>query len=192
MKIFFRFFTILTLAGICGPIPAQTGKTAERENTDRETATPKEIKTQNKSSDNHDADQAIEKGNSELEWKLYSSEEYDKVRFVKPTIVLIMRDLCPGCQAARDSLWESREVVDKLKKHDIVLFTGNAKETESLDEEIRKKFGATDLPVTIIRDTGMADEPVLLYCFPKPDLLADKIDETLTERTSNELKAAAD
>ena len=110
----------------------------------------------------------VEKKTSlQLSWKTFSIKEFDRQRLTAPVLVAVMRDLCPGCKAARDKLWSDQQLRKAVVERKMVLFDGNASVDEDIAEAIRKKFDITKLPVVVIGDRKMTENFLIMPGIPK-------------------------
>jgi len=119
------------------------------------------------------------KESGELQWNKYSPNEFEKVRYRKPIIVALMRDLCPGCKAKRDALWADKKLKAALMRRNIVLFSGNAATDKQLAEQIKETFGVGDLPAVIVCSKPMSDKPIVLRGIPEPEIVIDALENKI-------------
>lgn len=116
---------------------------------------------------------------AELKWKAYSEKEFTKNRFSAPTVIVIMKDLCPGCRAKRDALWSNPAVKKQVTLRGMNLFRGNAAEEKGLQAAIEEKFKVKTLPVVIIHSKQMADKPLILPGTPEPAAVVKALQKKL-------------
>ena len=113
-----------------------------------------------------------------LQWEKFDKERFYKSLYVKPTMIAVMADLCPGCRNMRDRFWSGKRVLKELAKREAALFFGVGSEDQALAKFIRDEFDK-DLPVMMIWTTDMGGEPIQLPKLAKEADVLQALEEKL-------------